>query len=113
MWWHMLMKPAVLVIGASVLINGGTWLATWLLFPDRDSALVLHYTVNVGIDFVGQGQHITVLPLTGSLLLLMNIVVGLAAYAADTRVSWVMWAVLPLLQAIVAGAVFLIWQINF
>ncbi len=106
-------RPLVSLVAVSAALNAGLWLAA-LRFFDRESAgIVLHYSVDVGIDFVGQGEHITVLPLTGTILLLLNLVVGFAATNADARVSWVLWSTMPLFQVILAAAFFFIWRINF
>ncbi|MAF81184.1 hypothetical protein CL628_04190 [bacterium] len=106
-------RPLLGLVATSAALNAGLWFAALQFFDRQGAAVVLHYSVDVGIDFVGQGEHITVLPLTGTILLLLNLVVGFAATNADARVSWVLWTTMPLFQVILAAAFFFIWRINF
>jgi len=108
-----ILRPLAVVVGITAVLNAGIWFAALQYFPSDDTSLVLHYSVDVGIDFVGQGSHITVLPLTGAILLLLNLIVGLAATSADKRVSWVLWGAMPLFQIVLAAALFFIWHVNF
>lgn len=111
-WQALRTRPLLGIVLVSALINAGVWVAALQLFPRQSAAVVLHYNVEAGIDFVGQGTHITVLPLAGSILLILNLVVGLAATTADRRVAWILWSVIPLLQLVIAAAFYFIWQIN-
>lgn len=97
---------------ASCLLNASLWIVVLLLFPERADTVVLHYSIGSGIDFVGQGAHITLLPVTGLILLVSNLIVGLAATSADRRVLWILLGVVPLVQLILLAAVIFLWHVN-
>lgn len=107
---HRLLLGVLILL--SVLLNAGAWVAALMLFPADDPAAVLHYSINVGVDFIGEGGEIITLPLIGSLLLIFNVVIGLAALRANKRASWVLWGVVPLLQLVLLLAFILLWRIN-
>lgn len=102
----------LLLQGVSVLLLAGSWYAAQQLFPAESPATVLHYSIEVGIDFVGAGSEIRTLPLIGSALLVFNLILGSALLRADTRAAWVLWTTTPTLQAILLAAVLLLWRIN-
>lgn len=100
----------LVLLGAA--LNAGLWYAAMKIFPQDDPAAVLHYSIDVGIDFIGEGKQIIALPLIGSLILIMNTVVGLALARADLRTSWILWSISPIAQIILAAAFYLLWRIN-
>ncbi|MEX1997633.1 MAG: hypothetical protein WEA04_03080 [Candidatus Andersenbacteria bacterium] len=108
-----LVRIFFIVLGWSVLLNGALWAAALLAFPRHDPAVVLHYSIDVGIDFIGEGEQIIVLPLIGSLILIFNTVVGIAVLRADHRAAWVLWSIMPVLQLIMLLSFYLLWQVNF
>jgi len=107
---HRLALLAIIV--GSILLNVGSWVAALLLFPADDPTTVLHYSINVGVDFIGEGAEIVSLPSIGSMVLVLNVIVGLAVMRANPRASWVLWGVLPLIQLILLLAFILLWRIN-
>jgi hypothetical protein len=100
------------LFGVSVLMNAGLWAAAWLWFPRGDPNAVLHYTSSGGIDFIGQGSTIFNLPLAGSLLLVLNALVGLVVYWVERRAAWLLWAITPLLQIGLLISFFLLLYVN-
>ncbi len=107
-----LMDSRFLAIAISGLVLN---LCAWglaLLFPRHESTAILHYTSNVGIDFVGEGRHIIVLPAAGALILVLNLVVGRLIQDADHRTAWVLWSGVPIVQVIVCVALLFLRSIN-
>jgi multidrug transporter EmrE-like cation transporter len=82
------------------------------MFAHDNPTAILHYSIDVGIDFIGQGKQIIVLPLAGLLLLIGNTVLGAALKRADIRSAYILWASIPIIQIILQGAFILIWQVN-
>lgn len=96
----------------SVCLNVVVWMLVFFLFPYDDPGAVLHYSVDVGTDFIGQGMQILLLPLAGLLILVGNSMLGWAMYQTDRRSAWVFWSIIPLVQIILIGAFLLIWRVN-
>lgn len=105
-------RPFVVVLELAVVLNVVLWIVTLYLFPVQEPAAVLHYSIDVGIDFIGEGKQIMALPLAGSGLLIFNVVLGLAIWRADVRAAWILWSVLPGLQLLLLAAWYVLWRIN-
>ncbi len=107
-----LKDPMVLCLVAGIVINAGAWLVAIYLFPTQRSAAILHYNTTVGIDFIGAGSQITVIPLIGSALILANILLAFLLKRVSKQASALFWAPLPLIQVILLGALVLILRLN-
>lgn len=99
------------IAAAAVILNGIAWGIAWF-FPRDESAAILHYTSQVGIDFVGEGRHIMVLPAMGSLILVLNLLVGRLIMNADTRTPWVLWSATPMVQILLILALLFLRSLN-
>lgn len=100
------------LVGISLLLNGVVWWLTLTAFPTDSSTAILHYTIDVGIDFIGTGGQITSLPLAGLAIVIFNTVMGVALLRADPRASWLLWGVMPILQLVLMLAFYLLRQVN-
>lgn len=100
------------VFGISAAVNILLWLLAWLGFPRGEASAVLHFSVDTGIDFVGTGANIMVLPALGSLFIIFNLVFGLAVRRADRRAALVLWSMLPVLELLLLLAFIFIWRAN-
>ncbi len=105
-------SPLGIILTISILLNVALWLQTSLMFAHDNPTAILHYSIDVGIDFIGQGKQIIVLPLVGLLLLVGNTVLGAGLKRADSRSAHILWATIPIIQIILQGAFILIWQVN-
>lgn len=104
--------PFLILIVSSCLLNGLIWLLSLQFFPRSNPLTVLHYTTGMGIDFIGEGSHIIVLPTIGLIVILANSILGWAIVKADKRASWVMWSMILPVQLILLSSFYLIWQAN-
>lgn len=105
-------RLAWLLLGSSGLLNAILWALIFLTFPKDAPAAVLHYSVGVGVDFIGEGQQIIVLPLGGLILLMLN---GLAAYVirrASWAATWIVLGTTVLLQVLLLIAYLYILRLN-
>lgn len=93
-------------------MNAALWAAAFTLFPLGDSTAVLHYNIDVGIDFIGEGKQIIILPAIGTSLAVGNTVLGIALWRAHPATAKLIWYTTPLLQIILFGSFILIWQAN-
>lgn len=103
-------STALLLLGAAGV--GGLWWLVLTFFPHDDPVAILHYSSDVGIDFIGEGMHITALPQIGLLVLIMNTVLGLAVVRADRRAALLLWSAIPVVAIILLGAFYFLWRIN-
>jgi hypothetical protein len=101
----------IFIAAISLVLNLAAW-AIAFLFPRHESAAILHYTSSVGIDFVGEGRHIIVLPAAGALILILNLIVGRLAESADRRVSWMLWITIPIIQGMLIMSLIFLIKLN-
>jgi hypothetical protein len=100
-----------IIAAAAVILNAIAWVIAWL-FPHDESTAILHYTSQVGIDFVGEGRHILVLPAIGLILLGLNLLAGRLIMSADKRTPWVLWSATPIIQILLIMALLFLRSVN-
>lgn len=105
-------KPLVLILSSSLLLNAAVWLVAIFVFPRTGPAAILHYTVPIGVDFIGESRQIYVLPLIGLVIVAGNAALGWLIHRPSLRAAWVLWAALPGIQIILLAATILLWQFN-
>ena len=105
-------SPLGIILTVSIFLNVALWLQASLMFAHDNPTAILHYSIAVGIDFIGPGKQIIILPLAGLLLLIGNTVLGASMKRADIRSAYILWSVIPVIQLILQGAFILIWQVN-
>lgn len=105
-------KVALWVLALAVLLNIVAWVLAWAFFPTSHPAAILHYTAYAGIDYVASGSYILVLPLMGLLMLITNSVLVTVLRDVEKRAAWILLSVLPAMQAIILGAIILLWRAN-
>lgn len=107
------MPPKVfkLLIGA-LLLNVALWALVLVKFDRSNPATVLHYSVDVGIDYIGEGGRVITLPIIGLAMLLFNSALGWLLYRTEPRVSWQLWAITPALQLLLLLSAVLLITVN-
>lgn len=105
-------RPALVVVGISLGVNIILWVLTYKLFPKDTPAAILHYSSGVGIDFIGEGTQIYVLPAIGLGTLIGNAVLGRGLLRASQKAAWICWSIIPGLQVMLLVAFILLWQVN-
>lgn len=106
------MRAVWLTVGVAALLNIATWGVSLFWFPYSGSAAVLHYTSGVGIDAIGAGNQIMVMPLAGTLLALGNTWLGYSLKKISPRASWLLWITVPVIQAMLLITVIFIGHLN-
>lgn len=102
----------LIVVAVSVLLNAATWAVVVYVFPDDRVAAILHYNTSVGIDFIGEGNQIKVIPWIGTALFTGNIILALFLRTSSRRAAAMFWAILPIIEAVLLVAVILILRLN-
>jgi len=105
-------KAFSITLGTSLALNTVLWVLVLVLFPRNDPATVLHYSIDIGIDLIGEGKQIIVLPATGLIILVGNSLLGAALQRHNPTTAWIIWGTIPILQVILLGSFVLIWQAN-
>ncbi len=82
------------------------------LFPRNQATAILHYSSGGGIDFVGDGRHIMVLPAIGALILVLNLVVGRSIMKTDRETAYVLFAAVPIVQSLLVLALLFLRSVN-
>ncbi|MBI4021846.1 MAG: hypothetical protein HY372_00655 [Candidatus Andersenbacteria bacterium] len=111
-WSNFYRHGLTVSLAGSVIVNAALWAAVFTLFPHGEPAAILHYSIDVGIDFIGAGQQIIMLPAIGAALAVGNTVLGAALSRAQPATAKLLWYTTPLLQIILLGSFILIWQAN-
>lgn len=105
-------KPLPIIFGSSLLLNAITWFIAIFAFPKAGPAAILHYTVPLGVDFIGESRQIYVLPTIGLIVLAGNLATGWLIRRSSHRAAWLLWMALPGIQIILLTATILLWQFN-
>lgn len=108
----LVLRPLTIVIALSLLLNIGTWAVTIFVFPQAGSAAILHYTVPLGVDFIGESRQVYVLPTIALAILIGNLAVGLLIRRPSRRAAWLLWSTIPVVQIVLLAATILLWQFN-
>lgn len=108
----LVLRPLTIIILLSLLFNIITWAVAIFVFPQSGPAAILHYTVPLGVDFIGESRQIYILPLIGLVIIVGNTALGWLIHRPSLRAAWVLWAVLPGIQVILFAATVLLWQFN-
>ncbi len=102
-----------IAIAISLVANIGFWLLVWITYPTEIEAVILHYSVGVGIDFIGEGKRLFILPAVALSVLVLN--TGLARFiqpAAQGRGAWILISVIPCVQLAAIVAYIIVWKVN-
>ena len=105
-------QPLILAIGASALLNLAAWVVAVFLFPKAGPAAILHYSVPLGVDFIGESRQIYALPIIGLTIFIGNVALGWLIRRPSIRAAWMLWGALPGIQAILLIAIIALWQFN-
>jgi len=104
--------PSAVIFLSSLILNALLWTLSLFLFPYNDPSAILHYSVGVGIDFIGEGRQIITLPICGLILIVGNFILGTSIKNIDKTVAYTIWSVTPIIQIILIAAFALVYFAN-
>jgi hypothetical protein len=107
-----LKQPLIVLLGVSLALNALLWVAAVVVFPRTSPAAVLHYSIDVGIDFIGEGKQIIVLPAVGLAMAVGNALLGWLLRRTDPGAAYIAWGMAPAAQIVLLAAFILIWRAN-
>lgn len=107
------MPPKVFkILAIAALLNAVLWGVVLTKFNRASTTTILHYSVDVGIDYIGEGGRVLILPIIGLSLLLLNSLLGGLLYKTEPRLSWPLWAITPILELLLLLSVILLITVN-
>lgn len=103
-------KDALGILGAGLAVNAAQWLFLFLKVKPQSTPIPIHYTITFGIDRIGPWYTAFLLPVSGTIMLLINIaLVSLTVEHQRTTAMFI--AVLSLfMQLILVAAAILIFR---
>lgn len=86
---HPLLTQKRFTIGltGSVLLNGATWILLYWMIPQTDLSVVLHHNIYFGVDLVGEWYKLFYIPLSGSIIILLNTGLSFIVYTREKLLS--------------------------
>ncbi len=97
---------------SAVALNSLLWLLAIFIFPQDKAAAVLHYNASLGIDFIGAGTQIKILPTIGTAVIIINLLLAFSLRRVSRRATTMLWAILPIIEALLLVAFWLILRLN-
>jgi len=97
-------RGALLLLGASACVVAALWVLVFTTFPDNITAAVLHYSVGVGVDFIGEGGQVIMLPIAGTVLLVLNALFAYILRNVNVAASWILLSSSLIVQFIFLAA---------
>lgn len=104
--------PAATLVTLSLVLNGIFWLVAILTFPREVPAAVLHYSVGVGIDFIGEGKQVLVLPGIGLAIIAVDGILAAITRGVMRLGMWILLASAILAQILLIIAYSNIYILN-
>ena len=104
-----------LLILAALFFNLAAWFLAWLIIarlPDGQTAVILHYNVLFGIDFIGERWQVWLLPFYGLLICLGNNLLAVWLYGRDRLAAQLVCAAAAAANLFLSLALLTIYLIN-
>lgn len=102
----------LLIIVFSFIVTAAIWIFSYFTFPRETPAAILHYSTGIGIDYIGEGNRIIVLPGAATALLVLNLLVWQVVRRASPKAGWIFIGIIPLLVTMLFTAYILLWRLN-
>ncbi|MFH1430759.1 MAG: hypothetical protein ABIG71_04570 [Candidatus Uhrbacteria bacterium] len=103
------------VLSAAMLLIGA-WVATFAVPNAESGAIVVHYTTTFGIDALGSWRDLLRLPITGSILVVLDVVLAFLLTERDeqapTPASWILVIAALLIAFVVCFGTLLLLRMN-
>jgi len=93
-------QTAWVLLGAAALVNLGLFGYLIARFPDLDVQLPLHFNSLGQPDRIGTKMELFSLPIIGLIILVTNLVLGLALYKRERAGSYLLWGSAATVQAL-------------
>lgn len=107
-YFQVSMVIALIFLAASIV------LPYWRLFPEITSsfAVPLHYNIHSGVDLYGRWERIFTTPIISGIILIVNIVLGIALWRKDKVLSYFFFTVAAIAQVFAFLAMIFVVLLN-
>jgi len=76
------------LLGGSLFLIIALFLFFWFLIKQSNIPIVLHYNVDLGVDYFGEVKSIFVLPIVGAIIFLLNFFLALKIWKKNQALSY-------------------------
>lgn len=83
-------KLSVFLASTAVLANLATWLVLYLRLTPAEFPIPLHYTIYFGIDYVDNWSQAYYLPLTGLIIIIINVIISIFIFPYGRVLSYLL-----------------------
>ncbi len=105
-------KPNFVLVISSFVINIITWILLMINIKPQEDQIFLHYNALFGVDLIGPWYKVFYLPLSGILILLVNVIIGLMLFRKAKAIGYISGAVSLILQVVILIAAHLLILLN-
>lgn len=86
----------------------------WQLYPEigEEIAVPLHYNIHFGVDLFGPPWRLFVFPISGALILLVNLIAGLLLWRRDHVLSYFLFTTTAIASIIIFVAMVFVTLLN-
>ena len=99
-------------VGIAAVLNALEWIYLAIAIAPTEELLILHYTAEFGVDFLGSWKSVFVVPAIGLLFLIVNTTVSWWFWQRVRVLSYVVNIVSFIISAIMAGVSILLAALN-
>lgn len=105
-------RPFLAILIAVFLLNGGMWgLLLWRIDPTGE-LVPIHYTIYFGIDRLGNWRQLFLVPLSGTVIGIVNTVIATLVYRRERVLAYLMEIAALLAQIILSIATLFLIILN-
>ena len=97
-------KLILSLAGGSIVANGVLWWLLYSKFQNQTEFIPLHYNIYFGIDLYGPWYRILLMPLTGTGVFFINLVLSIIIYKQAKPMAYVLMVVTVLLELLLLWA---------
>jgi hypothetical protein len=92
------------LVGASVALNVLLWWLLYSKFHSQTEFIPLHYNIYFGIDLYGPWQRILLIPLSGTGIVFINLILSIILYRRARPMAYALMVITVLLEVLLLWA---------
>lgn len=96
----------------SLLLNGALWLFVAVTYSRDNPAAILHLSSGAGLDVIGWGSSMLLIPLVGFFIIAINGVLAFCIRNVNMQILWLLLGIIPVIQLFLILAYSTLWLLN-
>lgn len=104
---------ALYALGVGLFINLVGWAYLLINVRPQENPIFLHYNIYYGVDLIGDWYQIFLMPLAGSIVFLVHLVLSRELYSRDRVLGYILIGITIVLEIIILGASYLLLTQSF